>query len=90
MARFAAAAAARESGSGSGEGEGSADVMLERAVEGEVSSQLTQQTHTQETHPQEEVSLDGVAFPFLTLLVSGGHCQLLLSRAVGEHEVTQP
>ena len=27
------------------------------------------------------------AFPFLTLLVSGGHCQLLLSRGVGDHVV---
>eukprot|EP00962_Isochrysis_galbana_P052110 scaffold23494_cov101-Isochrysis_galbana.AAC.1 len=26
-------------------------------------------------------------FPFLTLLVSGGHCQLLLSRGVGDHLV---
>ena len=26
-------------------------------------------------------------FPFLTLLVSGGHCQLLLSRALGDHRV---
>ena len=28
-----------------------------------------------------------VAFPFLTLLTSGGHCQLLLTRGVGEHQV---
>ena len=28
-----------------------------------------------------------VAFPFLTLLTSGGHCQLLLSRGVGDHSV---
>ncbi len=28
-----------------------------------------------------------VDFPFLTLLVSGGHCMRLLSRAVGEHYV---
>jgi hypothetical protein len=27
------------------------------------------------------------AFPFLTLLVSGGHCQLLLSRGIGDHLV---
>ena len=26
-------------------------------------------------------------FPFLTLLVSGGHCQLLLSRGIGDHLV---
>ena len=26
-------------------------------------------------------------FPFLTLLVSGGHCQLLLSRGVNDHMV---
>jgi N6-L-threonylcarbamoyladenine synthase len=28
-----------------------------------------------------------LTFPFLTLLTSGGHCQLLLSRGVGAHEV---
>lgn len=28
-----------------------------------------------------------VEFPFLTLLVSGGHCQLLLARGVGDYEV---
>lgn len=30
---------------------------------------------------------DDVLFPFLTLLVSGGHCQLLLTRAIADHEV---
>lgn len=29
---------------------------------------------------------DGVAFPYLLLLVSGGHCQLVLVRGVGEYE----
>lgn len=28
-----------------------------------------------------------VAFPFLTLLTSGGHCQLLLTRGLGKHAV---
>lgn len=28
-----------------------------------------------------------VDFPFLTLLTSGGHCQLLLTKGIGEHEV---
>ena len=28
-----------------------------------------------------------VAFPFLTLLTSGGHCQLLLTRGLGQHAV---
>lgn len=30
---------------------------------------------------------EGPRFPFLALLVSGGHCQLLLVRGVGEYEV---
>ncbi len=29
---------------------------------------------------------DGVAFPFLLLLVSGGHCQLLLAEGVGKYQ----
>lgn len=29
----------------------------------------------------------GVRFPFLTLLVSGGHCQILLARGVADYEV---
>lgn len=28
-----------------------------------------------------------IKFPFLTLLVSGGHCQLLLARAVGQYDL---
>lgn len=30
---------------------------------------------------------EAVPFPFLTLLTSGGHCQLLLSTGIGEHAV---
>lgn len=33
------------------------------------------------------IELDAVQFPFLTLLVSGGHCQLLLTRGVADYEV---
>ena len=34
-----------------------------------------------------EGGLEGVSFPFLTLLVSGGHCMLLLTKGVGDHQV---
>jgi len=30
---------------------------------------------------------DGVAFPYLLMLASGGHCQILLVRGVGEYEM---
>ena len=30
---------------------------------------------------------EAVPFPFLTLLTSGGHCQLLLSTGLGQHTV---
>lgn len=31
--------------------------------------------------------IDDISFPFLLLLVSGGHCQLLLARDVGQYEI---
>ena len=31
--------------------------------------------------------IDSVPFPFLTLLTSGGHCQLLLTKGIGQHTV---
>lgn len=37
--------------------------------------------------PQSTSDAGSLPFPFLTLLVSGGHCQILLVRGVADHEV---